>query len=1143
MPRVQNAGTLRATAEIQDRVSDPLRQIDRQIAGLAGGGASSLLRFASIGGGALASVGAAALAAGQEYTEALDIIATGTGATGAALEGLGDDLEGALGTSSTSAADLASALAALNTATGETGEGLTTATAAAGRFAQVFEVDAGATAKTTGQILQQFNLDAADTEHVLDLATAASQRYGVGASAVLEQVRQFGPVLENAGFGLEQTVSLFGRLESVGIDVTRVMPGLNGAIRRLARDGVTDLDGAINSAIEQIRSLDSESEALSIAERTFGAEGAARLVAAIRDGAIPAVSELGTEFDDAAGSLVATQREVTTWADLASASWGRVVGAVGGLFDLSPPDWLTRLLIDGRLSDISIDVNLPDPDALDLGNLDDVRQGIRDTATEIGQADLKLAALQERLDALEGTRAFSSQAPVIREQIQATEDARGALVDYQAALERVAEVASGAVGPVLETAEANAAAASEYAKATGAIAAQILTLPTVTERLRRLQAQHALSARNAELDARAQRAFRDALEVVTLAARPAFVALDDTSEAAERLRRANEPLASTTLDLGNAYETLGPGVERATRLLRAAVSPSEALAQAEEEAAQRALQAAEAQTVLGASLQDTGGAISRFGSTVGNVDPTIGRFIGGIGLATESVGNLLAAVASGAASGPLGVLNVGLSVASGLFGFFAGGASEADRELEKFNEEQRETVDLLADVQSGAISAGDALQQFADNAEYAAFQQQRINEFLPDISREQFDVLRQFEADLISIGVSAEDAAAEVDAIAADGIIDESERQRIADVAQSANDLADGLDRARENADSAADAGLRLVANLDARNPFDRWFADASAALDGLGTDIESVLGDALSAADLSEAFQRSQLRPEDVTRAADVFGIGAGLEGEGAQTDLLRELGGADFSAIFDTAALTDYATALDTLALSGVDAFEVLANASDEQRAALFGTIEAAVNAGQSIPTALQPIIEARREQLATQMMLNEAEQRELDLLNSLPDDAYSDLTRDQQIFLTGVSAIIEALGRDVPDAIRNLLNPAVESAADTGAMGAEAITAAYDDADAERVASADDATSELIALDRERVDQAVQEWERERDAAAGVLDDVRSMIDSLPGDRTLDLNVRVSTTTDGSPVSDAVLGAVADRLPDELRRRGYI
>ena len=94
MPRTQNAGTLRATAEIQDRVSDPLRQIDRQIAGLAGGGASSLLRFASIGGGALASVGAAALAAGQEYTEALDIIATGTGATGAALEGLGDDLGG-----------------------------------------------------------------------------------------------------------------------------------------------------------------------------------------------------------------------------------------------------------------------------------------------------------------------------------------------------------------------------------------------------------------------------------------------------------------------------------------------------------------------------------------------------------------------------------------------------------------------------------------------------------------------------------------------------------------------------------------------------------------------------------------------------------------------------------------------------------------------------------------------------------------------------------------------------------------------------------------------------------------------------------------------------------------------------------------
>ena len=1140
MPRVQNAGTLRATAEIQDRVSDPLRQIDRQIAGLAGGGASSLLRFASIGGGALASVGAAALAAGQEYTEALDIIATGTGATGDVLAGLGDDLEGALGTSSTSAADLAQALAALNTATGETGEGLTTATAAAGRFAQVFEVDAGATAKTTGQILQQFNLDAADTEHVLDLATAASQRYGVGASAVLEQVRQFGPVLENAGFGLEQTISLFGRLEASGIDVTRVMPGFNQAIRRLANEGVTDLDGAINSAIEQIRSLDSESEALSIAERTFGAEGAARLVAAIRDGAIPAVSELGTEFDDAAGSLVATQREVTTWADLASASWGRVVGAVGGLFDLSPPDWLTRLLFEGSIAPIRIEVEIPDIGSLDYADVGAVRQLFEETAAQIENANANLATLQQRLEDLRGTRAYSSQAPQVIADIETERETLAGLEEQY----RQLETALGEVGPAYEAAaEASATVTSEYDKATAKLREQLSTLPTVAERVRRLQVQHRLSARNAELDARAQRAFRDALEVVTLAARPAFVALDDGSEAAERLRRANEPLASSTIDLGDAYETLGPGVERAVRLLRSAVSPSEALAQAEADAAQRALEAAEAQAALGASLQDTGGAISRFGSTVGNVDPTIGRFIGGIGLATESVGNLLAAVASGAASGPLGVLNVGLSVATGLFGFFSGGASEADRALEEFNEEQRETADLLADVQSGAISAGDALQQFADNAEYAAFQEQRINEFLPDISREQFDVLRQFEADLISIGVSAEDAAAEVDAIAADGIIDEQERQRIADVAQSANDLADGLDRARENADSAADAGLRLVANLDSRNPFDRWFADASAALDGLGVDIESVLGDALSAADLSEAFQRSQLRPEDVTRAADVFGIGAGLEGEGAQTDLLRELGGAEFSAIFDTAALTDYATALETLALSGVDAFEVLANASDEQRDALFGTIEAAVNAGQSIPTALQPIIDARREQLAAQETLNAEQQRELDLLNSLPDDAYSDLTRDQQIFLTGVSAIIEALGRDVPDAITNLLNPAVESAAETGEEGAQAIAQAYDDADAERLASAGDATAELIALDRERVDQAVQEWQREHAAAAGVLDDVRGMIESLPGDRTLDLAIRISTFTDGNQVSDAVLGAVADRLPDELRRRGYI
>ena len=325
---------------------------------------------------------------------------------------------------------------------------------------------------------------------------------------------------------------------------------------------VTDLDGAINSAIEQIRTLDTESAALDLATRTFGAEGAARLVAAIRDGAIPAVSELGTEFGDAAGSLIATQREVTTWADLASASWGRVVGAVGGLFDLSPPDWLTSLLFEGRLSDLSIEIDVSGIGALDLAtaSLPEAQQHLRGLNEQIGLAERNITALQDSID---GGRLRLEPLKTARANLAAATtglaDLSAEAAETQARIDELTEANERAADAQAEAAAAQGNAAIAYQKQTDELRKQLATLPTVAERVRRLQVQHRLSARNAELDARAQQAFRDALEVVTLAARPAFVALDDTSEAAERLRRANEPLASTTLDLGDAYANAGAG--------------------------------------------------------------------------------------------------------------------------------------------------------------------------------------------------------------------------------------------------------------------------------------------------------------------------------------------------------------------------------------------------------------------------------------------------------------------------------------------------------------------------------------------------------------------------------------------------------
>ena len=61
-----------------------------------------------------------------------------------------------------------------------------------------------------------------------------------------------------------------------------MFPGINAFLRRAADEGVTDLKEELIGTIEQIKNANSETQQLNIATEAFGAEGAQRLVTAIR---------------------------------------------------------------------------------------------------------------------------------------------------------------------------------------------------------------------------------------------------------------------------------------------------------------------------------------------------------------------------------------------------------------------------------------------------------------------------------------------------------------------------------------------------------------------------------------------------------------------------------------------------------------------------------------------------------------------------------------------------------------------------------------------------------------------------------------------------------------------------------------------
>ena len=158
-----------------------------------------------------------------------------------------------------------------------------------------------------------FGLEGEAVTGVGDLFFAASQKYGVGFTQIAGAVQTFGPVLRNAGFSIEETTALIGQFEQGGIDITRIMPGLNAATRKWAEEGL-DAKDMLEQNVTAIANATSETEALALATEVFGAEGAQRMSTAIRTGAID-LENLSDSLEGAGGSVAETAAETDSFGE------------------------------------------------------------------------------------------------------------------------------------------------------------------------------------------------------------------------------------------------------------------------------------------------------------------------------------------------------------------------------------------------------------------------------------------------------------------------------------------------------------------------------------------------------------------------------------------------------------------------------------------------------------------------------------------------------------------------------------------------------------------------------------------------------------------------------------------------------------
>ena len=253
-------------------------------------------------GAALGGLSTMVITTGIEFDEMHDSIVTATGASGEALKGLESDAKAVFGAIPVDMDQAAMAIGSFNTLTGATGDELRDMSKKALNAARMLGEDAGPLIDKAGKAMNIFELEGAEASLMLDQMFVASQDTGIGMNALSGQIQTFGPIMKNAGISTETTIAFFGSLNKAGVDVTRVMPAINKTMRELAAEGVEDLEGALFDQFDAIKNAKTETEALNIASEAFGAEGAQRLMMAIRNEGLE-LGDLTAKLGDSEGAI------------------------------------------------------------------------------------------------------------------------------------------------------------------------------------------------------------------------------------------------------------------------------------------------------------------------------------------------------------------------------------------------------------------------------------------------------------------------------------------------------------------------------------------------------------------------------------------------------------------------------------------------------------------------------------------------------------------------------------------------------------------------------------------------------------------------------------------------------------------------
>ena len=233
----------------------------------------------------IAGMGTAGVTAAMELDDGYDTIITKTGATGEALEELNAVADELFTEMPIEMADAGTAVGEINTRFGATGETLKGLSKQFIEFANINGTDLNNSIGKVDKIMEQYNIDAAETGNVLGLITKKGQETGISVDTLMDSLQKNGATFKEMGLNMVQSTNLLAQFEANGVNADTAVAGLRKSIKAYTDEGKS-VDEALALTIDSIKNASSETEALSIAQEVFGTKGAAEMATAIREGRI-----------------------------------------------------------------------------------------------------------------------------------------------------------------------------------------------------------------------------------------------------------------------------------------------------------------------------------------------------------------------------------------------------------------------------------------------------------------------------------------------------------------------------------------------------------------------------------------------------------------------------------------------------------------------------------------------------------------------------------------------------------------------------------------------------------------------------------------------------------------------------------------